>query len=86
MKGADERRGVKDEWMRSAVPHVSTGQSLDDELNDLSIDGYDVKFVTRVALLPVDLLPDDDLDDPDTIATRDHSRSGVDGRRGAGNA
>ena len=35
--------------------HVVRASSVEDELRDLRIDGYDVVFVNRVALLPAEL-------------------------------
>lgn len=35
--------------------HLATASSVEDELRNLRIDGYDVVFVRRVALLPAEL-------------------------------
>lgn len=45
--------------LQTPVPQSrpSLGQSIDDSLRDLEIDGYKIKFSQKVTLMPVDLVP-----------------------------
>lgn len=38
---------------------ISRARSIDDDLRDLRIDGYQIVFANRVALLPADLVDND---------------------------